>query len=285
MFGGLQHHRCVASWLYRHRKTWNMTYLHHISLRFDWCSFGHVIFLRHFLLQWFNGTCLEKYPQFFWTLVDGSTHFICQFTQYSVNNCTFELNTALGFFLLDLIILVSTIELIGFTQDLSGWMTHLKHFLSTLYVWCTEYSISTILYPFSPSFICFIYFFSSFFHLENNIQTAKSQPATTVSASVCCSHNALSVKWIPPVCLQQHFTITRRALCEVETTAAWLAPHFHRLMEGGGPLGERNHADALSEWQACYIFRDSPLALTIIFWSIVEVVDLFKVPLCCCCQQ
>lgn len=36
-------------------------------------------------------------------------------------------------------------------------------------------------------------------------------------------------------------------------------------MEGGGPLGEGNHTDAQSEWQACYIVKDSPLALTLLY--------------------
>lgn len=54
------------------------------------------------------------------------------------------------------------------------------------------------------------------------------------------------------------------ALRGVRTSAAWLTPHLFSLMEGGGPLGERNHADA-SEWQAQHIVRDSPLALTLLY--------------------
>lgn len=40
---------------------------------------------------------------------------------------------------------------------------------------------------------------------------------------------------------------------------------YSALMEGGGPLGEGNHANAQSEWQACCIVGDSPLALTLLY--------------------
>lgn len=82
------------------------------------------------------------------------------------------------------------------------------------------------------------------------------------------------IKWEvnPPACLQQDFTITKQqtevliVLCvESKPPTVWLAPHLFRLMEGGGPLGEGSHADAPSEWQARYIVRDFPLALTLLY--------------------
>lgn len=144
---------------------------------------------------------------------------------------------------------------------------------------CGTYNILDYCYPFLPFSVSILpSFYQPLwvvqpFHLENNQRFPNPCLYQSVRTSVCCP---VSVKWIPhlPPTRFHHNRIVDRgtycALCGVRTSTAWLAPHLCSLMEGGGPLGERNCADA-SEWQGCYIVTDSPLALTLLYiWCLLK---------------
>lgn len=227
-----------------------MPYFHHICtlLRLKWHSFNYIILLRSLLLQRFTGTWLKNQgrqlcptPNICIMVVDWKTSlhtFFCHFFLYLVT-----------IFCSCLIVIYDHCHpkaLINKPFCCLDWKTLCA---------VTKSNWGVKGYNHLPS-------------IWKEPQKPKSLPATV---SVCCPRKVWSEFPCLPPTRFHHNQIADRgtycALCGVKTSPAWLAPHLFSLMEGGGPLGEGNHVNALTEWQACYIVRKSPLALTLLYTS------------------